>query len=133
MKIRQNQKQVFIIIFLTETETETETETKTETETGVWEALHEYPYLFILIKLWPGGYDNQLERMDIIVYEDNGESMAELKGQSDKVQRFSSNEFWNSIGFIISAPTFGIGISRLWEKEEAQNIRGKKVNRFLIE
>ena len=49
-----------------------------------------------------------------------------------KVRRFSSCEFWKNIGCLVSAPTFGIGGSRLWEKEEEQKLSGKKRKRHTI-
>ena len=52
------------------------------------------------------------------VDEDNGKAVGIVNEQYRKVQMFSSNEFWKNIGCLISAPTFGIGGSILWEKEE---------------
>ena len=52
--------------------------------------------------------------------------------QYRKVRRFSSCEFWNNIGCLVSAPTFGLGGSRLWEKEEEQKLSGKKREQRLI-
>ena len=49
-----------------------------------------------------------------------------VNGQDRKIWQFSSNKFWNKIGCFVSAPTFGIGGSRLWYKEEAKKISGKK-------
>ena len=46
-----------------------------------------------------------------------------------KVCRFSSNEFWKNIGCLVSAPTFGLGGSRLWEKEEELKLSRKKRKR----
>ena len=37
-----------------------------------------------------------------------------------------SCEFWKNIGCLLSEPTFGLGGSRLWEKEEEQKLSGKK-------
>ena len=39
-----------------------------------------------------------------------------------KFRPFSSCEFWKNIGCLVLAPTFGIGGSRLWEKEEEQKL-----------
>ena len=54
------------------------------------------------------------------------------KGRAQKFRRFSSNEFWKNIGCLISAPTFGIGGYRMWDKEEAQKIIIVKMNRRSI-
>ena len=50
-----------------------------------------------------------------------------------KVRRFSSCEFWKNIGCLVSAPTFGLGGSRLWEMEEEQKLSGKKRKRRSIQ
>ena len=49
-----------------------------------------------------------------------------VNGRDWKVWQFSSNGFWENIGCPISAPTVGLGVSRMLEKEEAQKISGKK-------
>ena len=49
-----------------------------------------------------------------------------------KVSRLPSNEFWKNIGCLVSAPTFGLGGSRLWEKEEELKLSGKKRKRRSI-
>ena len=41
---------------------------------------------------------------------------------------FSKNGFGKNIGFLVSAPTFGLGGSRIWEKKDKINISGKKRN-----
>ena len=42
-----------------------------------------------------------------------------------KVCWLSRNYFWKNIGCLVSDTIFGIWGSRLLDKEEAQNIRGK--------
>ena len=59
--------------------------------------------------------------------DDNGRSVGMVKLRDRKVRRFSINDFWNNIGCLILAPTFDLGGSRLWQKEEAINIRGNKI------
>ena len=44
----------------------------------------------------------------------------------NKFGGFQSNEFWKKTGCFVSAPKFGIGRSRLLEKDDAQKIIGKK-------
>ena len=85
-------------------------------ERVVREGLSEYPYLSMLKKLCPWNWKNQLESMNIKVDENNKKDMGMVKGQSQKVQRFSSNTFWNNIDSIISAPTFGLGGQRMCYK-----------------
>ena len=69
-----------------------------------------------LINLWPGDWKNKLERMNIKVDEDNGKSVGMVNVRARKFWRFSSNEFWKNIDCLVSAPTFGLGGSRMWEK-----------------
>ena len=94
-------------------------------ETGLWgfdfnffgkdeqgvgrEGLSAYPYLLMLTKLWPGDWYNKSERMNIMVDEDNGKAVGMVNGRYRKVRRFSRNEFWENIGCLVSAPTFGLG------------------------
>ena len=90
------------------------------------------PCLKMLIKLWPGDWIDQLKRMNQKVYEENGKQRVKYNVRYRKVRRFSSCEFWKNIGCLVSAPTFGLGGSRLWEKEEEQKLSGKKRKRRSI-
>ena len=71
--------------------------------------------------------------MNRMVDEDNVKAVRMMNVQYRKIWRFSRNEFWKNIGCLVSAPTFGLGGSRLWEKEEDIKIRGKKRNRLSIQ
>ena len=84
------------------------------------------------MNLWPRDWNNQLERMKMRVDEDNGKAPGMVNGRYQKVWRFSSNEFWKNIGYLVSATTFGLGWSRLWDKEEVQNISGNNMKWLLI-
>ena len=64
------------------------------------------------------------------VDEDNRREGTQENGQFWKLRQFSGDEFWKNIGCIISAPNFGLGGSRLWEKYP--EISGKKRKRSLI-
>ena len=86
----------------------------------------------MLIKLWPGDWISQLERTNRRVDEENGKASNKGNVRYQKVRRFSSNEFWKNIGCLVSAPTFGLGGSRLWEKEEDLKLSGKKRKRCSI-
>ena len=72
------------------------------------------PYLKMLIKLWRGDWIDQLKRMNRKVDEENGKKRVKGNVRYRKVRRFSSCEFWKNIGCLVSAPTFGLGGSRLW-------------------
>ena len=82
----------------------------------------------MLINLWPVYWKNPLVRLNVKMDQDNGKAVGMVNGRYQIVWRFSSNEFWKNIGCLVSALTFGIGGSRLWEKEEAQNISGRERN-----
>ena len=64
--------------------------------------------------------------------EENGKQRVKGNVRYLKVRRFSSSEFWKNIGCLVSAPTFGLGGLRLWEKEEEQKLSGKKRKRRSI-
>ena len=55
--------------------------------------LSEYPHLLMLMKLWTGDLNNQLERINVKVDKDNGKSVGMVNGWDRKVWRFSRNEF----------------------------------------
>ena len=57
--------------------------------------------------------------------EDNGKALVKVNVPYRKVRRFSRNKLWKNIGCLVSAPTFGLGGSSLWEKEEYIKIRVK--------
>ena len=60
-------------------------------ETFGGEGLSEYPYLLILMDLWPGDWNNQLKRINIKVDEDDGKSVGMVNGRYRKFWRFSIN------------------------------------------
>ena len=55
---------------------------------GVRSVLSDYPYLLILMKLWPRYLKNQSERMNMKVDEDNRKSVVIVNGRDWKVQWF---------------------------------------------
>ena len=50
------------------------------------------------------------------VNEDNSKALGMVNGQYKNNWRFSSNDFLNNIGYLVSDPTFDLWGSRLWEK-----------------
>ena len=78
--------------------------------------MSEYHHLLILTKIWHGYWYNQLESMNMRVDEDHWRSMGMGRVSIRKVQRFSSNKFWNNIGCLVLSPTFGLVWLILWEK-----------------
>ena len=90
------------------------------------EGSSEFPYLIMLIKLWPVDWKTQLKMMNHKVDEDNEKVLNKGNVRYRKVCHLSSNEFWKNIGFIVSAPNFCVGGLRLWEKGEDIKLRGKK-------
>ena len=73
--------------------------------------MRDHTYLLMLIKIWPGDWEKNLEETDTRVNEENGRSMGRRRIR--KFWQFSRNEYWKSIGCLILAPSFGIGGSRL--------------------
>ena len=67
------------------------------------------------------------------VNEENGKVLNKGNVRYRKVCRFSSNEFWRNISCLVSAPTFGLGGSRLWEKEEYLKLSVKNRKRRSIQ
>ena len=55
----------------------------------------------MLIKIWHGDGMNQLKRTNIKVDKDHGKELNKGNVWSQKCCRFSSNEFWKSIGRIV--------------------------------
>ena len=89
-----------------------------EHEEGVVrEGSSEFPYLLMLIKILPGYWISQLNRMNWNVDKDNGKQFNKCNVRYRKIRRFSRNEFWKNIGCLVSAPTFGLGGLMLWEKK----------------
>ena len=86
----------------------------------------------MLINLCTGYWIYQLKRMNRKVDEESGKQRVKGNVRYRKVCRLSSCEFWKNIGCLVSAPTFGLGGSRLWEKEEEQKLSGKKRKRRSI-
>ena len=70
----------------------------------------------MLINIWPRDCNNHLERMNMKVDEENSKYVGMVNGRAWKVSWFSSNGCWKKIGCLISAPNFGLGGSRLWDK-----------------
>ena len=71
----------------------------------------------MLINIWPRYWISQLNIMNRKVDEDNGKALNKGNVRYQKVRRFYRNEFWKNIGCLVSAPTFGLGGSRLWDNE----------------
>ena len=80
----------------------------------------------MLIKLFLGYWISQLKRTNQKVDEENGKSLNKGNVRYQKVCRFPSNEFWKNIRCLVSAPTFGLWGSRLWDKEEDLKLNWKE-------
>ena len=61
------------------------------------------------IMLWPGDWDDHLNRINKKVDEDNDRWGTQENGKVWNLQRFSRKKLWENIGSLISAPTFGLG------------------------
>ena len=89
-------------------------------------------YFLMLIKIWLRDWISQLKSMNQKFDEENGKALNKGNVRYRKVRCFSGNEFWKNIGCLVSAPTFGIGGSRLREKEEDLKLSGKNMKRRSI-
>ena len=78
-------------------------------EEDVIEGSSEFPYLLILIKLWPVDFITRLNRINQKVDEENGKVLNKGNVRYRKVCQFPSNDYWKNIGCLVSAPTFGLG------------------------
>ena len=63
----------------------------TKTRRVLVEGFSEYPYLLMLMKLWPRYWKNDLKRMNMNVDEYNGKALVMVNGRYQKVWRFSGN------------------------------------------
>ena len=78
------------------------------------------------MKLWPGYWENQIDRMNKNVDEENGRGGTKFNGNFWKLRRFSKNEFWKNIRYLLSAPTIGIRGLRLEEKDTRLSVNIRK-------
>ena len=81
----------------------------------VREGLSEYPYLLILMKLWPGGWKNQSERMNMKVDEDYGKPVVMVNVQAQKVWHFQAMNFgrtWVVLFQVLPLVLVGQGCGR---------------------
>ena len=58
--------------------------------------------------------------------EYNGRGGNQENGLFRKLQRLSRKTFWKNIGYLLSAPTFGLGVLRLWDKYPKINCKKTK-------
>ena len=61
----------------------------------------EFPYLLMLINLWPGDWKTWLKRINQNLDKENGKSLGIRNGRYQKFRQFSSNEFWKNIGCLV--------------------------------
>ena len=61
----------------------------------------------MLMKLWTGDWENQLERMNTSMDDYNGGSTGMGKGRIRKVQPFPSNGFWKNVGCLVNIRLLG--------------------------
>ena len=54
--------------------------------------MKESPYLLMIIRLWPGDLEEQLDRMNKKVDDNNGRGGSQENGQFWNLLRFSRNE-----------------------------------------
>ena len=79
-----------------------------------WGKCERVTFFLMLMKLWPGDWEEQLDHMNKISDENNERGGTQKNGQFRKLRWFSRKNVWKNIGCFLSAPTFGLGGSRLW-------------------
>ena len=84
---------------------------------GVREVLDRYPYFINIIKLWPGDWVTQMEKMNQAVGEKNNINTS--VGRKRPARNFTRNEFWKCIRYILPEVTFGVKGHHIWGKPEA--------------
>ena len=94
---------------------------------GKREGLDGLPYLKHLIKLWPGNWEKQMEKMNEAVCMKNRVTL-NRRGKR-RVKIFTSQEFWKCIGCILLAVTYGKKGRNLWS--EVSKDVGKHENQTL--
>ena len=57
----------------------------------------EFPYLLMVIKLWPGNCKTKFKLMNHKVHEENGGVLRKFNVRYRKVRRFSRNEFGRTL------------------------------------
>jgi hypothetical protein len=75
---------------------------------------YSYPFLDLLLRLWPGDWNQQLRNLNNWIDQEN-----EDRAKAKKVQLVSESEFFKFLGVFISAAPLGKGGIALWEKSEA--------------
>ena len=95
---------------------------------GEREGLYGFPYLKHLIKLWPGDWEKNMERMNKAVTMKNRVTLN--GGGKRQVKKFTRQEFWKCIGCILSAITYGKKGRNLWS--EVSKGVGKHENQTLL-
>ena len=81
---------------------------------GEQEGLDGSPYLKHIIKLWPGDWEKQMEKMNEAVCMMNRVTLN--GGGKQQVKIFTRQEFWKCIGCILSAVTYGKKGRKLWSE-----------------
>jgi hypothetical protein len=75
---------------------------------------YSYPFLDLLLRLWPGDWKQQLRNLNDWIDKDN-----EDRAKAKKVKLVSESDFFKFLGVLISAAPLGKGGTALWEKSEA--------------
>ena len=91
------------------------------------EGLDGFPYLKHLIKLWPGDWEKQMEKINEAVTMKN--CVTVNGGGKRQVKKFTRQEFWKCIGCILWAVTYGKKGRNLWS--EVSKDVGKHENQKL--
>ena len=80
-----------------------------EMEVCVGEDVKEFLYLLMIMKLWTGDEEDYINRMSKNMYKDNGREGTQENGQFWKIQRFSRNKYWKTLGVFYQHIPLALG------------------------
>ena len=81
-----------------------------EDEEGfVIEGSSEFPYVLMLINIWPGNWNTQFKRTNQKVDEENGKSLGKVNVQYQKVHRFPEMNFGRTLVVLFQLLSLVLG------------------------
>ena len=75
----------------------------------VGEDMKEFTYLLMIIKLWPGYWEEHLDQMDNKVDEYNGRGRTQENGQFRNLWQFQGKNYGGTLGGLFQHPPLALG------------------------
>ncbi|CAB9498059.1 unknown protein [Seminavis robusta] len=76
-----------------------------------------YPFLKLLMKLWPGNWNAQRAQINDRIDAVNEETKKKKKKSFHVIRKVTKREFWVFVGLLIAASAHRLGGHLLWEKD----------------